>query len=376
MARQERVSRLFAAAMALGACACTSSAETETLGPSDSTVDQPQSLARSRESSLGLVAEADGYALDVGEITGVGGQAIEVSLTRHGKDVDPSAVGPIHLFAIGDEMSYVQHHVEPDLSTWMNVGLPGGTRVLVAFDDDAGTLVLGQHVVVAEASDFSDSGPWSTLTDVAHRSGVMVERTGWAFSATGSLLRRDLDDETASLTLVRESDGALTYQELIQSGEGVYEFEPTVPGAGDYLAVLELVAAPAFGFYVSLDEHGRFVERPEASLVGSIEEFVVAMDERNPTAVRDSLSARCRSILPPDDSYAAELQQLLGLEARYRLTSVDVEIVADAATVTYEIIVGGYTSEITPDWTLKRERWLREDGGWKRNSCQAGYLDW
>ena len=374
MTRTGRVGPMLAATIALGATACGPSSGTATPGSTDSTLDETPVPARSSESPFGLVAEADGYALEVAEVSGVGGQAISLSLTRDRKSVDPSAIGPIHVFVVGDELSYFQHEVRPDVSGYMNVGLPGGARVVVAFDDDAGDLVLGRRVEVAEESDFSSAGPRSTLTDLVHRSGVMVERTGWTFSATGSLLRLELGATTSTLTLAREADGAVSYQELSQTGEGVYRFAPTVPGAGDYLAVLELAAAPAFGFHVSLDDQGRFVERPEASLVRSIQEFATAMDERNATVVRGSFSARCRSILPED--YSGELLQLLGPDERYRLTSIDAEIVGDAATVSYEVIVGEYTPEVTPDWALKREKWLDEGGTWRRDSCEAGYLDW
>ena len=67
---------------------------------------------------------------------------------------------------------------------------------------------------------------------------------------------------------------------------------------------------------------------------------------------------------------------MLGPDERYRLTSIDAEIVGDAATVSYEVIVGDDSPEVTPDWTLKREQWLDEDGRWRRDSCAAGYLDW
>lgn len=332
--------------------------------------DTPDSLDAG---AFGLSNEGDGYRLDVSERTGVGGQAIDVDVTRNGGAPGATASVRSHVFVVGEGFSYFEHAWEVGWGRWMNVGRPGPARVVTIVPDPDGDVVLGADVIVTEPSDFEGSVPNPTHTDVVQSGTVLVRRDGWAFSISGVDPGFGVDRPTW-LTVVRE-DGALNLTSIDRGGDGEYVFDPDLPGPGNYVAVLEVAGAQAFSFFVSVDDAGSVAATGERSdLVAAIEAFVAALDGGDHVAVRVAMSQRCREILPP--TLEGELEPNVNPDADYRLMQVVVEPGGDTADVSYRVVEGPLEPGVTPDWSSKRESWVLEDGSWRRNTCAAGYFDW
>jgi hypothetical protein len=214
-----RVVGAFAAACLAALTGCSPNSDGANVADSSGplTVTSPPATTGIREPTFGLDAEVDGYLLEVSEVTNVGGQGIDIDVTRAGAPVTSVRGDAAHVFAIGPDMSFFQHDVSPAdqvmswLRSWQNINDTGTSRVMVMFDDRDGPVVLGTDVVVREESDFG--GAMIVGIDGSYRiqSGVVVERDGWDFTLAVPWGGGSAAGDAAWLTLVRRSDLALTF---------------------------------------------------------------------------------------------------------------------------------------------------------------------
>jgi len=366
---------LLIAAVSISGAACSS---TSSSSQPPSTVEHATTAAQAGQNGeprpFGLAAEDGPYRLDVAELSGRGGQAIMLSITKDGEALNQIESEYMHVIAIGDDLSYVMHETLSEWSSWMNVDDIGETRVVVSFTDEGSEVVLGADVNVTEGSDFSGAVSNSTQTDLVDASGVMVKRDGWTFEVIGSRTQEPRYDYGAWLTIIREADLAVSFQSLDQVGDGIYSFDPVLGGAGEYLAVLEVAGAPTFSFFVAVDADGDFIERPENELVSAVKSFVAAIDKTDAGVVLDMMSTRCRSLLPP--SLAGELSPLVDPTTRVWPTSIVADMTGDDASVRYVTIEGDYTPGETPARQRHVDDWVFEADTWRRDTCEAGYFDW
>lgn len=351
---------------------CAACGSENPFGGSDETdaVSSSPSVERLSGPSFGLVQQDGGYRLDVHEQTGVGGQAIAFDVTKNGKRLDSDDIGEIDVFAVGDGVSWFVHEQIDDWSNGMNVMGTGPVRVVVRFDDSGDEVMLGADVTVHEESDFGGGLFNPTQTDLVQGSGVLVERNGWTFDVMGTWDAPSFHGNVSWLTVVRRSDLAVTYDTFVRRGDGLYGFEPVLPGAGDYWAILEVAGAPAFSFAVSVDAAGQIVPPPERDVLDAVATFVEAVHANDAATVRAMTSSECQPML------SSTLEDDLRLDSGERvwLTSAVATIDGDVATVEYVTIEGDYRPGTAPYWLSRHDTWVLEGGNWLRDTCDTGSI--
>ena len=388
-----RGARAFALVGAVVAVGCAPNGDTAT------PADTPESAsahvsAPQREPTYGLIDEVDGYRLEVGEVPNVGGQAIGIHLDRDGAPVTSVEGEAAHVFAIGAGLAFFQHDVFPAdrvlpwLGGWKNINGTGTNHVVVMFDDEDGPVVLGTAVEVLEESDFGGSRAVGIDGSYQIEAGVAVERDGWDFRLAVPWGGDPTAGDVAWLTLVRPSDLSLAFAVAELVGDRTFRFDPELPGAGEYLAVLEFLpygyrpnldadvqgltnfTAPArFLFRVVVDEHGELVETPADELVAAVDALTTMFGEGDADGTWELVSVRCRALWG-----RAEFEATFGLGTEVdveprRATGIGVSITGNRGTATYSTAYGVYEPGVQPySPTTSGERWV-DEAGWRWDDC-------
>jgi hypothetical protein len=236
-----------AIAALLGSCDTSDPSTSVTTESIAASADVDRSPNRERPSSYGLASVQDGYRLEADELAGRGGQAVGISIFRDNESFrafDPLHGEALHIFVFDPALRFLVHEALP-VDAFAGVRWPhwiasrtGDNRVVVAFNDPDGMVLLGDDVTVTEPSDF----------DLGHRNAEGAKYADGALTLTrdGFDFRLDVPwrgdpiyGAPAWITLVREGDLALAFDTAELVGDRTFRFDPDLRGPGEYLALVE-----------------------------------------------------------------------------------------------------------------------------------------